>query len=144
MSVPVGKRKHGTFEVIVATLDLCVYTLHITANPDKFPVNQITFTEKIRELAIDIHLLCWQANRIRVDDDWQRYDERMKLQKKAVKCFDRLCPLVEIAESLFHISSKRMTFWMEKIMTAKSLIVAWHDSDRKRLLPKPENRIKAV
>lgn len=63
--------------------ELCAYTLRITANPKKFPVDQKSFTEKIRDVAIDIYTLCWEANNIKVDNRMDRYLRRIGMVAKS-------------------------------------------------------------
>lgn len=135
MSVPVGKRSHGVLEVNIAALELCKYTLEITSNPNVFVTDQISFTEKIRNTVIDIHLLCWEANNIRVSDKLDLYESRLEKQNEALSLCDRLCALIEIAHSLFHLSSKRTEYWMGKVLELRSIIRAWRDSNREKLKP---------
>ena len=133
MSVPISKRTQGRLEVDVLALDLCEYTLHITANPANFPESQISFIEKIRNAALDIHLLCWEANNIRVGDSQERYTRRMALQNQAIDQCNRLCALIEISKKLFHMSTKRTVYWMDKVTNLRATITSWHNSDKKRL-----------
>ena len=138
MSVPVNKRSHGELEVNVMARELCAYTLRITANPKKFPVDQKSFTEKIRDVAIDIYTLCWEANNIKVDNRMDRYLRRIELQEIAADKCNTLCALIEISKPLFHLSSKRCTYWIDRTVNLRAVIRAWANSDLKRLKPKAE------
>ena len=135
MSVPVNQRSQGELEVNVQARDLCVYTLKVTANQKWFPVEQEAFTNKIRDVALDIYTLCWEANNIRVDDRMDRYLRRVELQEMAADRCNSLCVLLEIAKPLFHLSSKRCAYWIDKTVKLRAIIRAWASSDLKRLKP---------
>lgn len=135
MSVPVNQRTQGELEVNVKARTLCVYTLKITANEKHFPVEQKAFTEKIRTASIDIYTLCWEANNIRVDGRMDRYLRRIALQETAADKCNTLCALIEIAKSLFHLSSKRCIYWIDQTVKLRAMIRAWANSDLKRLKP---------
>ena len=136
MSVPVPMRSHGELEVNTKALELCIYTLRVTSNQKTFPIDQLSFTEKIREAAIEIHLLCWEANNIKVGNDIDKYNRRINLQSMAADRCNRLCALIEIAKGLFHLKSKRAVYWVGLTVNLRAMIRAWHDSDVKRLKPK--------
>ena len=135
MSVPVNQRTTGELDVNVKARALCVYTLRITGNPKHFPPEQASFTEKIRDTAIDIHTMCWEANNIRVDDRMDRYLRRIELQELAADKCNTLCILIELAKPLFKLSSKRCMYWMDMVVKLRAEIRAWANSDLKRLKP---------
>lgn len=135
MSVPVNKRTQGELEVNVLARELCAYTLKITANEKHFPTDQKTFTEKIRDAAIDIYTMCWEANNIKVDNRMDRYLRRIELQELAADKCNTLCILIEIAKPLFHLSSKRTAYWIDKTVKLRAVIRSWANSDLKRLKP---------
>ena len=135
MSVRVDQRIKGKLNVDIHTCDLCVYTLKITANSKTFTPAQEDLTQKIREAAIEIHLLCWEANNIKVDKNEERYKRRIELEAEAADRCNRLCALIEIAKPLFHLSSKRVKYWTEKTTSVRQEIRAWRESDIKRLKP---------
>lgn len=135
MSVPVNQRTTGELDVNVKARALCVYTLRITANPKHFPPEQASFTEKIRDAAIDIYTMCWEANNIRVDDRMDRYLRRIELQELAADKCNTLCILIELAKPLFKLASKRCIFWVDMVVKLRAEIRAWANSDLKRLKP---------
>ena len=135
MSVPLPKRGQGKLEVNIKALELCEYTLKITSNENKFAIGQSSFIEKIRDSAIEIHLLCREANEIRVDGDLELYNRRISLQEQAINECIRLTSLIEISKKLFHMDSKRTVYWMDKVLEVKKLIQSWLRSDRERLRP---------
>ena len=135
MSVPQPLRGEGKLEINTKAKNLCVYTLKITANEKNFPIEQQSFIEKIRNLAIDIHCMCWEANNIKVGDNQQRYERRLELQAEAADKCNTLSALIDISKSLFHLSSRKVIYWTELVIELRNKIRSWHDSDAKRLKP---------
>lgn len=132
MSVPVNQRTHGKLEVCVKAHDLCCYTLQITANKKNFTSEfQEPLTNRIVEAAIDIHTLCWSANNILVNSVDDLRERTMYQEKAAIKC-NILLSLIEVAKRIFHLSTKRVTYWAEKTIETRNLIRAWRESDLKR------------
>lgn len=133
MSVPVFKRKENRLEVIVKAKELAVYTLNITANVKHFPEEYWNgITSKLVCEANDVFLKCWSANNINANLSDEFYRERKKLQTEAILACNNLLALIELAQKVFKLSSKRVSFWGEKILECRGLIRAWRDSDRKR------------
>jgi len=132
MSVPVNQRTHGKLEVCVKAHDLCCYTLQITANKKNFTQEfQEALTNRIVEAAIDIHTLCWSANNILVSSVDDLRERTMYQEKAAIKC-NILLSLIEVAKRIFHLSTKRVTYWAGKTIETRNLIRAWRESDLKR------------
>jgi len=132
MSVPVNQRTHGKLEVCVKAHDLCCYTLQITANKKNFTQEfQEALTNRIVEAAIDIHTLCWSANNILVNSVDELRERTMYQEKAAIKC-NILLSLIEVAKRIFHLSTKRVTYWAGKTIETRNLIRAWRESDLKR------------
>ena len=134
MSVPVPKRTSGELEINTLARSLCVYTLQITDNEKNFPGCR-SFVENVRDAALEIHMLCWRANNIRVSGDAERYAARMEAQNKAADRCNDLYALIEIAKPLYHMSSKRAVYWQGLVVGVRNSIRAWHESDAKRLRP---------
>lgn len=135
MSVPVPLRGTGKLEVNTKAQELCVYTLKITSNAKNFPPAQDAFTQKIRDAAVEIHTLCWEANNIKVGGSEERYRARLELQARAADRCNALCAMIEIAKPLFHLPSKRATYWIGQVAEVRNQIRAWRESDMKRLKP---------
>ena len=132
MSVPVNQRTHGKLEVCVKAHDLCCYTLQITANKKNFTQEfQESLTNRIVEAAIDIHTLCWSANNILVNSVDDLRERTMYQEKAAIRC-NILLSLIDVAKRIFHLSTKRVTYWAEKTIETRNLIRAWRESDLKR------------
>lgn len=135
MSVNKNQRKEGELQVNTDARNLCIYTLRITANPKTFPVSQASYVEKLRNTSIEICTLCWKANNIRVDGNEDRYNRRLELQNRAIDECNSMCVLIEIAKPLFHLSSKRVCYWMKLVTELRTLIRKWRNSDKQRLKP---------
>lgn len=132
MSVPVNQRSHGKLEACVQAHDLCCYTLQITSNKKIFTEPfQESLTNRIIEAAISVHTMVWAANNIYVNSH-EDYAERHRLQEDAAIQCNVLLSLIQIAWKVFHLASKRVTFWSDKAMTARGLIRSWRDADAKR------------
>lgn len=132
MSVPVNQRTQGKLEVCVKAHDLCVYTLQITKNKNVFlPEYQDVLTNKIVQLAIDIHSEVWSANNVLVrSPETLKYRRRLQ-ESAAIKC-NVLLAMIDLAWSLFHLSGKRVRFWSKKVIDVRNLIRSRCSSDAER------------
>ena len=132
MSVVEEKRRKGKLEVIIKTLELANYTIQITANEKVFdPKFRAAVTDDLISHAKDIYLICWTANNIRVSNE-EAFRERLRLENKAIVKCNTFLGLLDIAKKVFHLDTKRVTYWGSKIVECRKLIRAWRDSDRKR------------
>ena len=138
MSVPVPNRGHGELEVNTKARALTVYTLKILENEKWFPKSQIAFITKLQDCAIEIQALCWEANEIKVNGNEQRYQRRIDLQDMAAEKCNRMTMLIETAQPLFHLQTKRTRYWINLVVTLRNLIRGWRDKDVIRLKPKSE------
>lgn len=135
MSVPVNQRGQGKLEVCTKARDLAVYTLQITKNKKVFAEEyQTAITDKIIGTALDIHTMVWSANNVLVNskDDLQR---RNALQEEACVMCNVLLSLIDIAKPLFHLDTRRIMYWGQKVVEVRNLIRAWRTSDIKRYAP---------
>lgn len=132
MSVPVNERGQGKLTVCVKAHELCCYTLQITANEKVFTEKyREALTNRIVDTAIGIHTLCWTANNVLVNSE-EDLNERTAMQEKAVIECNNLLSYIQIAKKLYHLSTKRVTYWGGQTAELRKLIRAWRDSDRKR------------
>ena len=132
MSVPVNQRSHGKLEAAVKARDLASYTLKTTANKKIFAEEyQEALTDRIIASAITIHTKCWSANNVLVNsrEDMAR---RLALQEEAAIECNNLLSLIELAQPVFHLTSKRVVYWSQKTVEVRGLIRGWRDSDRRR------------
>ncbi|WP_458459327.1 hypothetical protein [Pseudobutyrivibrio sp.] len=135
MSVPVPQRSHGKLEVNTMATELCTYTLNITDNENVFDRKHDTFIHKIQDTAIEIQLLCWEANNIKTGDSQDRYDRRIELQSRAIDQCNRLCALIEIAKRVFHLKTRRMIYWTDLVVALRNKIQSWKNSNVRDLRP---------
>ena len=133
MSVVEGARNKGKLEVIIKALDLADYTIKITANEKVFdPKFRAAVTDDLVAHAKDIYLICWTANNIRVTSDIETYKKRKELQDEAIVKCTALLGLLNIAKKVFHLETRRVTYWGNKIINCRKLIRAWRNADKKR------------
>lgn len=136
MSVPVPNRGHGELEVNTKARTLTVYTLKILENEKWFTKSQVAFITKLQDCAIEIQALCWEANEIKVNGNECRYLRRIDLQDMAAEKCNRMTMLIETAQPLFHLQTKRTRYWINLVVTLRNLIRGWRDKDVIRLKPK--------
>ncbi len=135
MSVQKDKRKTGDLDVNTKARAICVHVLHITKTVKNFPPEQEAFTQRIRDLAIQIDLDCWNANNIKVGDSVELYHDRLKLEEKAAReCTDML-ELINIARPLYHMRTDRYVYLTNEYVALRKMIRNWYRSDRERLRP---------
>lgn len=128
-------------EVFTKANDLALYTIKICCNPNVFlPKYQNAMTEDIIRTAKDIFMCAWQANGIYVTGkaDGQtvvvaeKYRERRYLQELSIRRCNDLLALMQMAQRLFHLKTKRIKYWGEKTIEVRTLLQKWKDSDAKR------------
>ena len=134
-SVPVEQRDKGTLQVNTEARNMAAYTLHITANPKHFDPAHSDLIQMIRQAAVDICTMCWEANNIKVGNSESRYHRRIELQEIAADKCNTLCCLIELAKPVFHLTTKRMCYWKHRVEDVRNIIRGWHDSDVQRLKP---------
>ena len=133
MSVIESNRTKSELEVAVKARELTCYTLKITANENIFlPQYRSALTDTIIQDSIDIYRFIWLANNIRVGNSREKRDRRLQLQLRAKETCNDLLALIGIAKPLFHLTSKRIEYWIGLIINVRGLIEAWSDKDRAR------------
>ena len=135
MAVNAGDRKQGKMEVIVAAKSLAAYTIKICCNDNWFPVQYSNaITQKIIDSATNIFICCWTANNIKVPGEkaQERLRERNNLQTTAIRECNNLLALMQIAQEVFHLTSKRLKYWGDKTLYVRTLIGKWRESDSSR------------
>lgn len=134
MSVNKGKRKtqKSKLQVLVMTKGLASYTIRICKNQKVFLVECNTaITNDIVHIATMIHVYAWNANNIKVKNAEQA-NQRRNLQNKAVVLCNNLLPLIQIAQEVFHLKTKRVKFWSKKVIAVREMLKKWRDADRRR------------
>lgn len=141
MSVPEGKRGERKMEVFTKANNLAIYTIKICNNKNVFlPEYQSALTNDIIRTAKDIFISAWDANGIRVTTtvdrkvvvDQRKQEERRRLQEVSIRKCNSLLALMQIAQRLFHLSTKRIKYWGGMTIEVRDLLKKWKESDAKR------------
>lgn len=133
MSVPASKRGQGKLEVLVDAKKLASYTIQICCNEKVFlPQYKNAMTDKIIATATNIFVYAWTANNVLVSGDPERFKYRQDLQTKAAEECNNLLALMQIAQDLFHLKTKRIEYWGRNTIEVRRKIRSWRESDRKR------------
>ncbi len=138
MAVNEGDRGYREMEVFTKACDLAIYTIKICTNPKVFlPEYQNALTNDIIATAKDIYICAKDANNIRVTDgkgkiDPEKRTDRKSLQEQSIRKCGRLLALMQMAQRLFHLKTKRIKYWGEKTREVRDLLTAWKESDTRR------------
>lgn len=142
MAVPEGKRGEGKLRVFTKANALTIYTIKICTNPKIFlPQYQNALTNDIIRTAKNIFIYLWTANNIDVrtpKTPEQRvrvlgnYGERRRLQEAAARECNNLLALMQMAQALFHLKTKRIKYWGQMTIEVRDMIRKWQESDIKR------------
>ena len=138
MSVPEGKRGKRKLEVFTKANELANYTIKICNNKKVFlPEYQSAMTDDIIRTAKDIFMNAWSANGIRVTDNQgnvnqKKYAERRNLQEISIRKCNDLLALMQMAQRLFHLKTKRIKYWGSRTIEVRELLIKWKDADTKR------------
>ena len=132
MSVVRNEREDGKLMVIVKSLDLCEYTIHICKNEKNFPKRaRWILTNDIVNEAKEQFKCIRSANSISVTTN-DEYRERHMLQIRAYEHLETLLSYLEIAFKEFDIPKDRIEFWVGKCLETETLLQRWKSSDTER------------
>ena len=132
MSVQKDKRRAGKLRLSVFARNHAKYVIQITKNQKIFkPEYNHEVTDDIVKEAKDINRYLWAANNIKVNSA-ERYNKRREYQEQAILICDMLQADIEIAQSIFHLSGRRVTYWEGLLLEIRNKAVAWMDNDAKR------------
>ena len=139
MAVPEGQRGERKLETLMKARDLATYTIRICVNPKVFlPQYQNALTDKLIDTATEIFIKCDSANNILIRSDFDKIElqnlinERKLLQEQACERCNRLLGLMQIAQPIFHLTTKRIKYWGGMTIEVRNHIRKWKESDRKR------------
>lgn len=138
MSVPEGQRGHGKLEVLIKAKNLASYTIKICCNEKVFtPQYQNAITNDLIQTATNIFKYGWMANNIMVEDKdeqmkREKYLQRRKLQEMAALECNNLLALMQIAQEVFHLKTKRIKYWGENTIEVRKMLRGWIEADKKR------------
>ena len=146
-----NQHKPNDFTPVVGAMNLAEYVMHITENPKKFrdysltskengdgTITQIlifradSLTNMVRNMANQIYLLTYAANRIRVDRQPWRKDERLEKQAEASRLCEDLLAEIQLCRKHYHLSSRQVQNWGEMVVKLKKAIDGWHEKDKDR------------
>lgn len=133
MSVTANRRRSGKLEVLTKANELCVYTIKICANPNIFlPEFQNALTDDIIKTSKNIFMYAWKANGIVVGRNYENKISRLNYQELAIDSCNDLLALMQIAQKLFHLKSKRIEYWGKLTIEVRTMLRAWKNSDERR------------
>ena len=139
MSVVVGQRhiRETSFNnkcyAVDSTLDLAQHTLRICANEKIFkPELKHSLTDRITDLVLGIYLNAYMANKIFVDKDARKWNERDSRQRAAILQCDELLGLINLAKRAFHLRNNKVEYWVKKTVQTRDLLKKWNDADYNR------------
>lgn len=130
MSVPEPKRSKSKLDIFVQAKTLTKYTLEITSNEKVFCPQYKDLINEINTLSIDIHVNLWTANHLNL---FSETAERLKYQNKAIGECIRLLAIIDVAQKVFHLSYKRVSYWGDMVVSIRNGIRSWKQSDKSRI-----------
>lgn len=77
MSVPVPLRRESKLQLEVDAYKMVSYTLEITSNPKTFDIRYSSLTERIVDVALDIGMGIWEANKLNLKDETERTKRKL-------------------------------------------------------------------
>ena len=132
MSVVESERGVGKLRILTKAKELVVYTIRTCSNESHFPKRyRWCLTNEIVGTTIKINSLCLKANSVYVNSI-NDFNLRNYYQTEALAEIDSLIGLVDVAWSLFGLSTDKVTAWTRLIIEVQSLLRSWRKSDTDR------------
>ncbi len=132
MAVNEGNRGPTKMKVHTLANDLAIYTIKICTNKKIFlPEYQSALTDDLIRTAKDIFIYAWDANNIWVTST-ELFQERRQLQLLAIRKCRELLAMMQIAQRLFHLKTKRIKYWGGLTNEVKELLKKWSEADKER------------
>lgn len=129
MSVPAGLRKRNKLTVIVKARQLSKYTIQICTNENTFsPQFKDVFTKDLINYSKEIYFLCYSANGIKAN--YEGLVKRVELQTQAMDLCTRFMAMIELAQEVFHLSTKRTEYWLDMVWEVRVMIHGWQAGDK--------------
>lgn len=88
--------------------------------------------ERIDNIAIGIVELAWNANNVNVSRGRDSWELRSQKQREAIRKHNDLLFVMQLAKRVFHLSARKMDFWVGLVLQSEALMKAWHEGDVKR------------
>lgn len=141
--VPAEIRTPSKFEPILMARNLAKYSLNILANNKTFkalPTGDVEYDVKnppqpefvgeLRKASLSIYKTAYAANETQLNKD--NYKHRRNLQDKAISECTELMALIELSMKVFHLSFKRVKYWLNFTLIVRERLRKWRDADLKR------------
>ena len=143
MILLIWNTKEQKLKALIDARRLCKYSLQILQNNKYFKTKlsgdeeddiknppQPEYVAKMRETVMDIYISAYSANETYLNKG--NYKHRRQLQDKAISKCNEMMALIEMGIPIFHISLRRVKYWIGQLMLVRSQLSAWKDSDYKR------------
>lgn len=75
--------------------------------------------DRIDKIAISIYEKAWHSHNYFVESKAD-FDQMRRVQKDAIKCFDDLLCIMQIAKVVFHLSVRRLYYWISLVLKAEA------------------------
>lgn len=121
--------KQSDLQVIIKAQKLCVHTIKITSNCNKFPKKyRFTLCDKMQNKSMSIYEHLLEANRTKIDNIRQRNE----LQTKVILYCDELLFYIEMCLELEIIQPNSAEYWSSLVSDIKYMTIAWRLKDKQR------------
>lgn len=136
MAVNVGQRNVPDTEIVQkcyavdSALSLLCHTLNCCKNK-KFLEDGLneSVTNKITDIATDIYLNAYTANRVRLTAE--NVAERDAYQRVAISKCNELIAMLNVAKRVFHLRKGKVENWIRLAIGTRELLNKWRDANRK-------------
>ncbi len=139
MAVNAGERnvpdnpQNRQLDACEKAMDLALHTIQICKNKNVFTVEyQDALTNDIIRCAKDIYIAAWEANNVYVRENDGRWPQRERLQLHAISKCNELIALINIARRLFHLKGKKVRYWTQLVIDARSMLRRWHEANARQ------------
>lgn len=150
-------KKPNNFTPVVKACELADYVYQITNNPKTFPdytlqkeetedgrvvmvyaVRPDSLTNWVRDQARRIFVLLYTANKIDLDKEPWRKQERLSKQAEAIRLCEEHDAAIELCKKHFRFSKRRRLAWGRVVREVKIATIGWHKSDKARYKDVPD------
>ena len=122
-------KQDNDLQVIIKAKNLCVHTMRVTSNCNKFPKKyRFTLCDKMQKKAMSIYEYLLEANRTALANKRVRNE----LQTKAILYCDELMFYIEMCLELQIIQPNSAEYWSKLVSDIKYMTIAWRSKDKER------------